>query len=227
MGEPSRCPQCGARQAIAAASLRLCASCLFAAALAPDVADADADLEGDDPPFEIVTILARGAGAATYLARGFAATEHVALTIVDVADAALTAARIREWKPRLTALRHPAISRLVDAGLAGSGRAYLATEYIPGPSLDYVLQRGSLSGEDRADILGQVGDAVAAAHAHGLAHMRIDASRIKVATIGGVRATLLGLAASAILNGSTPDAAVDVRSLAQLSGMLGLPTIGR
>jgi serine/threonine protein kinase/ribosomal protein L40E len=216
------CPRCGARRAVDAASTSLCPSCLFATALGDDDEqdDTDADMA---PPFDIVTILARDAEAVTYLARGFAASEHVALKIVETREAAAIASRIHTWKTRLIAVRHPGISRLVDAGRAGRSRVYLATEYASGPALDYQLRHGTLSAAERIEIVRQAVDALAVIHAQGLAHMRVGPSRIKLTMSGGVRVTLLGLGAGLIVGGLTPEPALDVRALVELCSLLGIP----
>lgn len=53
------CPRCGARPTVAAAIATLGPSCLFATALD----EGDDDSGSDEPPFEIVTTLARDAAA--------------------------------------------------------------------------------------------------------------------------------------------------------------------
>jgi serine/threonine protein kinase len=216
------CPRCGARRTVDVTAASLCPSCLFATALAADDEPADGNAD-DGPPFDIVTILARDAEAVTYLARGFVSTEHVALKIIETHELAAIASRIHAWKTRLIAVRHPAISRLVDAGAAGRGCAYLATEYVAGPSLDYLLRHGTLTAAERLDIARQLADAIAAMHAHGLAHMRVDASRVKLATSGGVRATLLGLGSNLIVAGLVPQPDLDVRALVELCAVLDVP----
>jgi hypothetical protein len=215
------CPRCGARRTVDAAATPLCPSCLFATALG--AADEQDDSETDEaPPFDIVTILARDADAVTYLARGFAPSEHVALKIIDGPDVGAIAARIHLWKTRLVNVRHSGMSRLVDAGRAGRGRVYLATEYIPGRSLDDLLRHGTLTALERADIARQAAAALAAVHAQGLAHMRVDASRVKLAVSGGVHVTILGLGASLIVAGAPPEPALDVRALVDLCRLLDI-----
>jgi hypothetical protein len=215
------CPRCGARRTVDAAATPLCPSCLFAAALAAD--DDQDDSETDDaPPFNAVTILARDADAVTYLARGFVSSEHVALKIIDTPDVAAIMSRIHVWKSRLSAVRHPGLSRFVDAGRAGRRGVYLATEYIPGPSLEYLLRHGTLTARERIDIAHQAVEALAATHSHGLAHMRVDASRIKLTMSGGVHVTILGLGASLIVGGLAPEPALDVRALVDLCELLGI-----
>lgn len=229
MGRPpvehSVCPRCGARRTVETAETTpLCPSCLFAVALvATDTQEDAAPAIDDPPPFDIVTILARDADAVTYLARGFVSPDHIALKIIDVPDLAAIVSRVWEWKTRLTNARHPGISRLIDAGAAGHGRAYLATEYVAGSSLDHLLRHGSLTKAERLDIARQVTDALAAMHDQGLPHMRVDSSRIKVATSGGVQATLLGIGTSLIVAGSLPQPELDVRALVELFRALGVP----
>jgi len=71
-------------------------------------------------------------------------------------------------------------------------------------------------------IARQLADALAAIHAQGLAHMRLDTSRIKVATSGGVRATILGLGASLIVGDLPPQPDLDVAALADVCRELGV-----
>ena len=224
-GAASSCPRCGAPQTVQAASTALCPACLLAAALdgddEPDEAGADG-ADGDEPPYQIVTVLARDADAVTYLARGFVSREHVALKIVDVPDAPAILSRAHEWKPRLASFHHPSMSQVVDAGSAGPGRVYLATEYIAGSSLDYLLRHRPLSAKERTAIARQLADALAAAHAHGLAHMRLDASHVKVATVGGTHATILGLGTSLIVSGLPPQPDLDLTALAAVCRELGV-----
>ena len=231
MGRPlvdrSVCPRCGARRLAAAAETPLCPSCLFAVALSATDTQDDPAAVVDDPPYDIVTILARDAEAVTYLARGFMSSEHIALKVIDVPDVDVIVSRAREWKTRLTNARHRGISRLIDAGAAGRGRAYLATEYVAGSSLDYLLRHGFLEAANRIDIARQLADALAAMHDLGLAHMRIDSSRVKVATSGGVQATLLGIGTSLIVTGSLPQPDLDVRALVELCSTLGVPVPAR
>jgi eukaryotic-like serine/threonine-protein kinase len=187
---------------------------------APDqpLSDGDASL-----PYDIVTILAQDADAVTYLARDFVSATHLALKLVTVSDMAATLSRIHLWKPRLETLRHPGVSRLVDAGVAGVDRVYLATEYVAGSSLEYLLRHRTLRAADRITIARQLADGLAAIHAHGLAHMRLDASRIKIATGGSVRTTILGVASGLVVSGLSPRPELDLTALASVCRALDVP----
>lgn len=184
--------------------------------MALDVSDApdEAALDGDEPlPYDIITILAQDADAVTYLARGFVSSIHLALKIAAAPDGEAILSRIHTWKSKLETLHHPGISRWVDAGPAGADRFYLATEYVAGSSLDYLLRHRTLTPAERTAIARQVAEALAAIHAHGLAHMRLDPSRIKVATGGGVRATILGMGSGLIVAGLAPQPELDRAAL--------------
>src|ERR687896_1017938 len=66
------------------------------------------------------------------------------------------------------ALDHPNIVTVYDAGEA-DGLLYIAMQYIDGTDLASVLEReGRLPPERALAILGQVADALDAAHAHGV-----------------------------------------------------------
>ena len=213
------CPRCGARRAVDAGAVALCPSCLFAAALDDDGDDSEGD---EAPPFDVVTILARDGDAVTYLARGFGSAEHVALKIIDTPDVSVIIDRIRRWKTQLVSVRHAGLSRFLDAGRAGHSGVYVATEYVPGPSLDYLLRGGTFDATIRVEIARQVTDVVASLHAQGLAHMRIDTSRVKLRVSGGVYATLLGVGSSLIVGGRPPEPAADVDGLVELCRALGI-----
>ncbi len=200
----------------------LCPSCLLAMALATADEQDDVSPENEEPPYDIVTILARDADAVTYLAHPHGSSEPIALKIIAVPRPAAVVSRFREWKARLSHVRHAGIAQLVDVGSAGDGHAYIATEYIAGSSLDAVLRRGTLTPVDGMEVARQLADALSAAHAQGLAHMRLNPSRVKLATGAGIRATILGLGMSLIVVGQTPQPALDVEALLALCQRLGI-----
>ena len=81
-------------------------------------------------------------------------------------------ARLAEALRRLAAtdLNHPAIVRVVDAGLEGT-TAYLAMEFVAAETLDVALRHLAPSPIDRAwPILAQIGEAIEAAWAGGVGH---------------------------------------------------------
>jgi len=218
---PARCPRCGSTIPPHAAQ-GLCPACLLGSALAPG----DGLERGNAFPYRIVTLLAGDAGAVTYLAHTMSgAPRYVALKVLlscREPDAIL--ARFDRWKRALAELRHPSAAPIVDAGRVDSASIYLAADYVAGSPLRPILD--GLTRDDRADIVRQLDAALRAAHDRGLAHLRLDASRIKIATTAGLRAVMLGLGAALVVDGAAPDPAPDREALARLAHDFGVPAPG-
>ncbi len=66
-------------------------------------------------------------------------------------------------------LHHPNIVGLVDRGQTSTGELFAAYEYVPGETLRALLERrGALPADETCDLMGQVLDALAAAHGNGI-----------------------------------------------------------
>ena len=175
----------------------------------------------DQPPYQIITILAHDEAAVTYLAQSSGTSRYVALKVADTPDADAVMARYDDWKAALARVRHARISRLLDVGRAGDNRVYFASEYVAGSSIATVHARARWTAAERVEIIRQISDGLAAVHAEGLAHMSVCASRVKIAMNSGVQATLLGLGTSLVLDGAAPQPDLDAQRLAELSRFLG------
>lgn len=121
---------------------------------------------------------------------------------------------------RTGAATAPGLARTYDAAIATRGRgkdvAYVIGEWVDAEPLDAHLSRvGALAAVDAADLLRQVADALAAAHAKGLIHGRLHPRNVLVTGAGRVRLTDTHV--SAALRG-LPAASVadDTRDLAAL-----------
>ncbi len=186
----------------------LCAACLIRAAISLD----------DEPcPYRILAPIAESATSATYLAQALRDTHgYVALKVYDRRDDAdLVLARYETWKDMLAAFRHPGVAAFVEAGLTSEGLLYVATDYVAGSPLTSRRVREGLSVTERQALAGQLTDAVAAIHDAGLAHLALDASRVKIAT-HRVHATILGLGRALVIDGLAPDPDADRTALAAL-----------
>jgi hypothetical protein len=126
--------------------------------------------------------------------------------------------RIREV---LTAAR--AASRLTDARLAQVfdveddwDAAYVVMEWVAGDSLDDLLADGPLEPARGAEIVAEGAEALAAAHAAGLAHLCLTPQSLRWTPGGGVK--VLGLGVEAALADVTADdpALADTQGLAML-----------
>jgi Protein kinase domain len=116
-----------------------------------------------------------------------------------------------------------AASRLTDARLAqifdveeDSDHAYVVMEWARGDSLADLLADGPLDPGQGAEIIAQGAEALAAAHAVGVAHLCLTPGSLRWRPGGGVKITGLGLAAA--LTGVSADdpALADTRSLGSL-----------
>ncbi len=121
----------------------------------------------------------------------------------------------------LTAAR--AASRLTDARLAQVfdveddwDQAYVVMEWVAGDSLDDLLADGPLDPARGAEIVAEAAEALAAAHASGVAHLCLTPQSLRWTPGGGVK--VLGAGIDAALSDASADdpALADTRGLAML-----------
>jgi serine/threonine-protein kinase len=96
----------------------------------------------------------------------------------------------------LAALTHPAIVRLLDAGVSegGSGQPYLVMELAEGEPITQYCDRMRLGLRERIQLLLTVCDAVAAAHRRLVVHLDLKPSNILVTPAGEVKLLDFGTA---------------------------------
>ena len=99
---------------------------------------------------------------------------------------AQVAERFQREREILATLTHPNIARLYDAGVSGSGQAYLAMEYVSGMPLTHYCDSARLPVRERLRIFLQVLDAVEFAHAQFVLHRDLKPSNILVTQQGRV-----------------------------------------
>ncbi|MGQ0733889.1 MAG: hypothetical protein ACT4QD_09565 [Acidobacteriota bacterium] len=138
----------------------------------------------------------------------------------EEADAIL--ARYQRWKPALSRIEHPAVGTLLDVGLTGDGHIYAASAYVAGRPLTPATVRSSVPLLLRRPIVKQLGDAVDAAHAAGVVHLGLTASKVKLATTTVPHATILGFGSRVIIDGEEGSPDEDRRALAHLVREVGL-----
>src|SRR5579875_1150656 len=118
-------------------------------------------------------------------------------------------------------LSDPRFSQVFDVEDAGE-LAYVVLEWVAGESLLDMLSDGPLEAGRAVMLVSEAAQALAAAHAAGLMHLRLDPSCLHWTPGGGVKIT--GLGVSAALAGTAPPAggeagdpaAADTRGLARL-----------
>ena len=153
------------------------------------------ELTGDDPrqvgPYQLIGLLGQGGMGRVYLGRGGRAGPD-GLAAVKVVHADL--ARDPEFRRRLlreveamrkaNSLNVPHIAVLIDADIEAV-QPWLATEYVPGPSLHSRVQgEGPVSAEAVRALGAALAEALAAIHAAGMVHRDVKPGNILMADDG-------------------------------------------
>jgi hypothetical protein len=116
-----------------------------------------------------------------------------------------------------------AASRLTDARLAQVfdveedwDHAYVVMEWVAGESMEDLLADGPLDPGQGAEIIAQGAEALAVAHAAGVAHLCLNPDSLRWTAGGGVK--IVGIGIDAALSGVTADdpALADTRGLGKL-----------
>jgi Tol biopolymer transport system component len=94
----------------------------------------------------------------------------------------------------IAALNHPHIAALYDVGTSPSGLDYLVLEYVEGPTLADLIQKGPIAPADAARIALETAEAIEAAHEKGIVHRDLKPANIKLGEGGTVKVLDFGLA---------------------------------
>ncbi|MEO8260222.1 MAG: hypothetical protein ABI868_22945 [Acidobacteriota bacterium] len=193
----------------------LCPACLFATA---------ASIDEGVWPYQVLAPIEQDEQGITYLAEraGSGGGGLVALKVVVDGDGEAMRSRFLDLQPALARLQHPGAAKVIDAGSTPDGSAYVASEYVAGPTLAEMVSRRPLQAAERAGIGGQIAEVVAAAHAAGVAHLNLDGSRVRVSTAGGLRVWVTGFGVSVIAADRTGSPDTDLIALDLLVRQLGL-----
>ncbi|HEX2570361.1 MAG TPA: serine/threonine-protein kinase [Polyangia bacterium] len=143
------------------------------------------DLTGTS--YEFVRLLGRGGMSAVYLVRDRRLDREVALKVVDVPDGAEPsgelAARLGREARILAHLDHPSIVPIYDVGQLGDGRCYYTMKRVQGQRLDEWVASAPPR-PARLRLFQRICEAVAFAHAHGVAHRDLKPPNIMVGRFG-------------------------------------------
>lgn len=111
--------------------------------------------------------------------------------------------RFRAEARVMATINHPGVVKVYDYGetqVDGGGHiAYLVMEYVDGEALSRTLTRvGRLTPQRTLDLLAQAGDALQAAHDHGIVHRDVKPGNLLVRPDGRLVLTDFGIARSAM-----------------------------
>ncbi|MER5781416.1 serine/threonine-protein kinase [Streptomyces mobaraensis] len=142
----------------------------------------------DPPAIGPHTLLARlgsGGMGQVYLGRS-PGGRQLAIKVIreDFAQSGDAAARFRREMETVRAVRSAYTANLVDASLE-SAPYWLATEYVPGPTLTRVTgERGPLPAETCFRLFAALAEALAQVHEHGITHRDLKPHNIILSPVG-------------------------------------------
>jgi len=148
------------------------------------------------PGYKVVGKLGAGAMAVVYKARQLSLNRMVAIKILPKRFSENPEYVERFYKEGQAAgrLNHPNIVQAIDVGEAG-GYHYFVMEYVEGETIADDLAAGKVFEEAEAlDIIIQVANALAHAHACSLIHRDVKPKNIMISTNGTVKLADMGLA---------------------------------
>ena len=156
--------------------------------------------------YEIKDRIGAGGVGQVYEAAQIATGQRVAVKVLtastdlDPERRARAIARFDREMRLCAQLHHPHIVRLIDSGRAGD-LFYTVFEYVPGRTLADVLDEdGALDPVEAGRLMGQVLDALAAAHAAGVVHRDLKPQNIMITASGARRnATVLDFGIGAMI----------------------------
>jgi hypothetical protein len=133
--------------------------------------------------YRIEGVVGRGGMGVVYRATELALDRPVALKLIAPEFAGDDSFRERFLREsRLAAsIDHPGILPVYAAGEA-DGELFLATRFVTGTDLRSLINEGPLTGERAIALLGQVADALDAAHGRGLVHRDVKPGNVLVDT---------------------------------------------
>ena len=121
--------------------------------------------------------------------------QRVAVKLIrPLLDSPLLRERFARERRILARLDHPHVARLLDGGVSEDGTPWYAMEFVRGIDIVRYAQEQKLGARQRVELLLQVCDAVAHAHAQLVVHRDLKPSNILVDELGRVRVLDFGIA---------------------------------
>lgn len=154
------------------------------------------------PGIQLLDKVGEGGMGTVFLGRDPALKRFVIVKVLspDLARDERARARFAREAEAAAAVAHPNVVAIYHVGqLPRSGTSYIVMQHIEGPTLESAFPAGSVAPASRASrIVGEVAQALAAAHARGLVHRDIKPSNVMLDRESG-RAVVLDFGISAAL----------------------------
>jgi serine/threonine protein kinase len=145
--------------------------------------------------FELRRVLGRGAQATVWLGFDPRLQREVAVKLINPGADAVAVAQWLDEARAVSRLAHPNIVPVFEADQDGEV-SFMVFEYVAGATLaDLLRARGSLPQREAAELMRDVLDAIATAHAQGIVHRDLKPSNILMDEQGRPRVMDFGIAA--------------------------------
>lgn len=134
--------------------------------------------------FRLTTRIGEGGMGVVYRAeRTDGVQQSVAIKLISTTVGHAAQVRFEREAQLLAQIEHPAVARLVDAGVE-RGRAWIAMEFVNGLRIDDYCRAKNLSSRDIVALLMQLAGAIAAAHRMLVVHNDIKPANVLVTAEG-------------------------------------------
>jgi serine/threonine protein kinase len=151
------------------------------------------------PDFRVVRTLGKGSAANVYLAKDVALDQMRAIKVLLPLTSIDETARKRFSREARSSARinHPNVTHVFRVGALSDATPFLVMEYVDGRNLEDVIEGGGpLPDTEARDLIRQLAEGLAAAHAQGIIHRDLKPANIlRESATGAVRLTDFGLAA--------------------------------
>ena len=146
-------------------------------------------------PYTIVELLGVGGMGEVYRARDERLHRDVAVKVLPphLAEDRAAMERFRREARAVAAISHPSIVSIFDFG-DDRGVQYAVTEYLVGETLRARMARGRFTPREALELVRDIADGVAAAHASGIVHRDLKPENIFLTTSGRVKVLDFGIA---------------------------------
>ncbi len=148
-------------------------------------------------PYRVLRELGRGGMGVVYLAErdDQLFEKQVAIKLLETQLQPQILVRRFESERRILArLEHPAIARLIDAGIGTAAKPYFVLEYVDGVTLSELLRSKKLKPKECLDLFLKVCSAVSYAHHQLVVHLDLKPGNIMVKPDGSPKLLDFGLA---------------------------------
>ena len=141
------------------------------------------------PTWKVQSLLGRGGMGVVYLMHQPELDRSVAVKLLplEACREERQVERFRREARTLAKLQHPNIVALHEAGITPDGHFFFVMEYVEGLPLSQLIASGNVMVPKALEIVRQVCDALAVAHAAGVVHRDIKPSNILIDQQGQVK----------------------------------------